>query len=180
VNLEEGNYAVICVIPGADGMPHYQMGMIAPLTVTAGSSNAVAPTADLKIELMEMMFHNLPETLKAGPTTWEVTNSGVAVHEMVVLKLAEGITNEMAVAMIMGEPADATPAATAVATAVAEQAGPPPFSLVGVAAPMSPGCTIYAPLDLEAGNYFTVCFVFDPASGAPHAMIGMQMAFTVA
>lgn len=28
------------------------------------------------IELMEMMFHNLPATLKAGKTTWEVTNIG--------------------------------------------------------------------------------------------------------
>lgn len=45
MNLEEGNYAVICVIPGPDGMPHYQMGMIAPLTVTAGSSDATASTA---------------------------------------------------------------------------------------------------------------------------------------
>ncbi|MGC4107129.1 MAG: hypothetical protein QM753_12445 [Thermomicrobiales bacterium] len=175
MNLEEGNYAVLCLIPGPDGMPHYQMGMIAPLTVTAGTSTAVAPTADLKIELMEMMFHNLPETLAAGPTTWEVTNTGVAVHEMVVLQLAEGVTGEQAIAMLAGIGSDATPEASP----VAEQAGPPPFSLVGVAAPMSPGHTIYAPLDLVPGNYFTVCFVFDPASGMPHALIGMQMPFTV-
>ena len=45
---------------------------------------------------------------------------------------------------------------------------------------MSPGAVNYSILELEAGNYFAICFIPDPASGAPHFAIGMLMPFTVA
>ncbi len=35
-------------------------------------------------------------------------------------------------------------------------------------------------LMLEAGDYFAACLVFDAAAGMPHALMGMQMSFTVA
>ncbi|MGB3327882.1 MAG: hypothetical protein WBA46_02950, partial [Thermomicrobiales bacterium] len=176
MNLEEGNYAVFCAIPGPDGMPHYKMGMIAPLSVTAGTSTATAPTADLKIDLEEMAFKGLPSSLAAGKTTWEVTNAGTVPHEMIVFKLDKGVTGKDVLTMILGPAPGATPEATPVVAG----SGPPPFSLVGVAAPMGVGYTVYPELTLEAGDYFAACLVFDAAAGMPHALLGMQMSFTVA
>jgi len=32
-NLQAGNYALICFIPNAEGVPHFALGMVKPLTV---------------------------------------------------------------------------------------------------------------------------------------------------
>jgi hypothetical protein len=58
--------------------------------------------------------------------------------------------------------------------------GPPPFAMIAGVAPMSPGNTNYLMLDLQAGNYITLCFVPDMATGMPHFMMGMIAGFTVA
>ncbi len=44
---------------------------------------------------------------------------------------------------------------------------------------MNPGQTVWAPLDLTAGDCFAICFVPDTKTGAPHFMLGMIMPFTV-
>ena len=61
-----------------------------------------------------------------------------------------------------------------------EAAGPPPFTAVVGIAPMAPGVTNYAELELEAGDHFAICFIPDFESGAPHFALGMIMPFTVA
>jgi hypothetical protein len=45
---------------------------------------------------------------------------------------------------------------------------------------MSVGVTNWLLLDLEAGDYFAICYVPDPTTGAPHFALGMMMPFTVA
>jgi uncharacterized cupredoxin-like copper-binding protein len=174
VDLPEGTYVLICAIPGPDGMPHYQMGMQAVLEVTTPAAvTAEAPVADATVELMEMMFHGLAPEFAAGPVTLEVVNAGAAIHEMLVMQLAEGFTGDMFMEMVMAPPS-ATPEA-----AMAEQ-GPPPFANIGGVAPMNPGFTNYVPLELTAGEYVAICFVPDTETGAPHAALGMVMPFVVA
>jgi len=58
--------------------------------------------------------------------------------------------------------------------------GPPPFTGIGGVAPLSPGLTNYLLLDLTPGNYLTICFVPDAATGMPHFMMGMLAGFSVA
>jgi uncharacterized cupredoxin-like copper-binding protein len=172
-DLAAGSYVLICAIPGPDGMPHYAMGMQAVVEVTEASAIAERPVTDGKVELMEMMFHGLAPDLAAGTHTWEVVNAGAAIHELIVMQLAPGFTADQFME-ILAAPEGATPEGEAAPS------GPPPFTMVGGVAPMNPEHTNYLPLDLVAGEYVAICFVPDPATGAPHAALGMVMPFTVA
>ena len=174
VDLPAGAYVLICAIPGPDGMPHYQMGMQAVVDVVEPTTSLAAPEAAATVELMEMMFHGMGETYTAGPTTWEVVNAGAAIHELLVMQLAEGFTGEMFMGMVLAPPSEATPAEQAVVPD-----GPPPFAVIGGVAPMNPGETNYLPLELVAGEYVAICFVPDTETGAPHAALGMVMPFVV-
>ena len=174
VDLPAGSYVLICAIPGPDGMPHYQMGMQAVVEVTEPAEALEAPVADATVELMEMMFHGMGDTFAAGPATWEVVNAGAAIHELLVMQLAEGFTSNMFLELVLAPPTEATPGAEA-----ATPAGPPPFAVIGGVAPMNPGETNYLPLELVAGEYVAICFVPDPETGAPHAALGMVMPFVV-
>lgn len=177
-NLEPGQYLVVCAIPGPDGMPHYAMGMYAPLEVTAALSSAAAPKADATVKLVDFGFGMMPMETAAGSHIWEVANAGSQLHELAILQLAPGITFEQIQAMLAAETGAATPA-TSTATAPAAEAGPPPVVGVAGVSPISPGQTNWQVLDLTAGNYVALCFVPDTKTGAPHVALGMIMPFTV-
>jgi hypothetical protein len=155
-------------------MPHYQMGMQAVVEVVEPAAALQAPEAAATVELMEMMFHGMGEGYAAGPTTWEVVNAGAAIHELLVMQLAAGFTGQMFMDLVLAPPAEATPGEEAAAPD-----GPPPFAMIGGAAPMNPGETNYLPLDLVAGEYVAICFIPDAETGAPHAALGMVMPFVV-
>jgi hypothetical protein len=177
--LPLGQYMVICVIPEADGTPHYMMGMQAPLEVVEPTIRAVPPTADMTVELVDFAFEMPSMRVAPGPQIWEVPNVGEQVHELVIFQLAPGVTFEQAQAIFSALPEPgATPAADA-AMASPPAAGLPPFTLVGGVAPMNPGYTNWAVLDLDAGDYIAICFVPDPATGMPHFALGMIMPFNV-
>jgi uncharacterized cupredoxin-like copper-binding protein len=177
-DLLPGQYVLICAIPDDAGVPHYALGMQAVLEVTEGASTSAAPAAVAKVELMEMMFHGLGAEVAAGPQVWEVANVGAAIHEMIVLQMAPGITFDQVQEMILTPP-EATPMDHAEEATPAEM-GPPPVMSVGGVAPMNPEFTNYALFDFAPGEYFMICFVPDQATGAPHAALGMIAPFTVA
>ncbi len=180
--LLPGQYMVICVIPEADGMPHYMMGMHAPLEVTEPAGEAPAPEADVTVELVDFAFEMPEMAIAAGPQLWAAPNVGEQIHEMVILHLNEGVTSDdLQAALQAMDPASAaaTPGA-APASPAAAMSGPPPFFVIGGVAPMNPGYTNWAVLELEAGEYVAICFVPDPESGLPHFALGMIMPFTVA
>ena len=177
-DLEPGRYMVICVIPDAEGVPHYLMGMQAPLEVGEVEGTQAPPEADMTVELVDFAFVMPEMDVAPGQHVWEVPNIGEQIHEMVILQLAEGVTPDQVQAIFQAPPA--TPGAGgATPVAMPEMAGPPPFTVIGGVAPMSPGYTNWAILDLEAGDYIAICFVPDPATGAPHFALGMIMPFTV-
>ncbi len=180
--LDPGTYVVFCVIPNEEGIPHFVLGMISLLEVTQGADAAADPVADGTISMIEMAFDGLPAEVPAGSYVWEIVNNGTQLHEIVVMQLAPGLTAEAALEMFLGPapgatPVAATPVAPPAATPVAEG---PPFVAAFGAAPMSPGATNYAELDLTAGEYLAVCFVPDAETGVPHALMGMVGSFTVA
>ena len=68
VMLEPGNYAMLCFVPGPDGIPHIAKGMVRPLTVTAGTGGrATEPTADVVMKLTDYDFQ-LSKPITAGGT----------------------------------------------------------------------------------------------------------------
>jgi hypothetical protein len=185
LDLAPGNYAIICAIPDENNVPHYQMGMLVPLEVTEATGDLTAPATDAKVELQEFMFHDLPSTVTAGSHIWEVADTGEQVHEFVLYQIvAPGMTFEDVQGIFSAPPStpeastgmdmESTPAAGG-----SPEAESAPFIAIGGTGPMGPGQTNYAVLDLEAGEYFAICFVPDTATGAPHFALGMIMGVTV-
>ena len=164
LNLTPGQYMLLCIIAGADGVPHLAKGMVAPLTVTAADGAAdtiaTAPKADGQVRLLDFSF-SLPPAIKAGPHTWEIKNDGKQPHEMTLIKLAPGKTM-----------AD-------VAAFMAQPAGAPPFADVGGMQGIMPGAAAWLDLNLEPGNYVALCHIPDMASGEEHMHLGMIMPFSV-
>jgi len=180
-DVAAGNYIMMCLIPDTDGIPHVAKGMALPITVTAGAeaSTAPAPQAQGTIELTDFHFAGLPESLPAGQHLWEVKNNGQQLHELVVYRQASGVTFEQVQAILMAEATPATPmAGMDESTPMATEA--PPFEAVTGWAPANPGMSGWVVADLEAGDYFAICFVPDSATGAPHFALGMIQPFIVA
>ena len=97
--------------------------------------------------------------VEAGRTSFVLTNDGHEAHFLLLVKLAEGVTLEQALAtedptgMIEGE------------------------WDTGLAAPGGEDEEVIT-IDLEPGTYGALCFVAGP-DGTPHAFMGMQKEFTV-
>ncbi|MGH2617916.1 MAG: hypothetical protein ACRDJC_22025, partial [Thermomicrobiales bacterium] len=126
-DLEPGQYMVICVIPEADGTPHYMMGMQASLEVTEATGEASPPEADLTVELVDFAFAMPKMAIAAGPQIWEAPNVGEQIHEMVILQLEPDVTfDDVQAALQAFAPPAATPGAAPPASPAA-MTGPPPF-----------------------------------------------------
>jgi uncharacterized cupredoxin-like copper-binding protein len=180
LNLEEGPYVLICEVPGPDGTPHYQMGMLEEIEAKPdGTPVTTPPVAETTVDLVDFAFEGLPPTLTPEQHIWEVKNTGEEPHEMAIFLLSPGVTADAALAMLAGEATGATPAAASATPAAPAASGPPFIEVAGVA-PMDPGQTVWPVLNLAAGDYLTVCFVPDPATGKPHLALGMVGDFTVA
>jgi hypothetical protein len=118
----------------------------------------------------EYEFDGLSATLSAGVTSFDLTNGGTEVHEMVLLRKNDGVT-ETAEELLALPQAEALQKAT----------------LLGTAGPVPAGQTAYVVADLEAGDYIAACFIpvgttsldGPPPDGAPHFTRGMVSEFSV-
>jgi plastocyanin len=164
VDLEAGSYATLCTIPSPDGTPHVHKGMIRPLQVLATdvAEAAEAPDPDFVIEGLDFAF-SLPDDIAPGDYTIRFENAGEEPHEVVVVRLDEGAT-AMDFAAAFGP--DAPP-------------GPPPGQTVGGTVGIEPGDAQSFDVSLENGSYALMCFFINPATGAPHFMLGMSREFVV-
>jgi hypothetical protein len=160
-NLEPGAYAVVCFVDTPDHIPHFAKGMMHPMTVTAPTgAMAALPTADITVSMADYMW-TLSAPLSAGKHVLKLTNTAQQSHEVLVVKLDAGKTQDDL--MKWG----------------ATYQGPPPGAPVGGISGMAPGGEVYLPLDLAPGNYLFVCFLPDAKDGKPHLAHGMIKSFTV-
>jgi len=163
LDLKPGTYALACFIVGSDGVPHLAKGMLKPVQVTQAASvpaGEPAPAVQGTFNMRDFGF-DMPDVLAAGTATYKVTNAGPQPHELNVLKLAPG---KVAQDVLAWENAPS---------------GPPPFEAIGGINGLSPNAAGYMTLDLQPGSYVAICHIPDPASGLPHAHLGMLKAFTV-
>lgn len=160
VDLTPGNYALICFVDTPDKVPHFAKGMVHGFTVTPASTNAMTPTANINLSLVDYAF-NFDKPLTAGRHTIKVTNPSAQDHEIQLVRLAPGKT----MADLQGW--------------VEKMEGPPPGSAVGGVASMKPGTTNYFEVDLSPGEYVAICFVPDNKDGKPHHAHGMARQFSV-
>jgi uncharacterized cupredoxin-like copper-binding protein len=164
VNLQPGDYAVLCFLTGADGIPHFAKGMIKPLTVTAptGATTATKPNTTITITLRDFTFDS-PDSLPAGTNAWGITNAGPQPHEIQVAKLAAGgSAND-----ILNFFSTPTPS------------GPPTFQSVGGFQGIDANGNGSLTLDLTAGQYAFYCAIPDPTNGKRHLQEGMLKQVTI-
>jgi hypothetical protein len=126
--------------------------------------------ASQEVTTVDYAFEGLPDEMPAGPTSFEMTNEGAELHEVIIVRRNEGTTQPLEELLALPE----------------EEVG----SLIteaGATGPVAAGESVYTVADLTPGDYVVVCFVptgmtaFDgpPPDGMPHAMAGMTAEFTV-
>jgi uncharacterized cupredoxin-like copper-binding protein len=159
--LTPGNYAVICVIPGPDGIPHAAKGMIQGFQVTPASTGATLPATADTVHLKDFGFESA-RPMTAGKHAILVVNDGPQQHELVLLKLSPGKSVKD-----FGT------------WAMSGMKGPPPGMPVGGVGVLEAGASAAFDADLAAGDYGYICFVPDAKDGKPHLAHGMVTQFTV-
>ena len=160
MSMPAGNYAMLCFVDVPGGVPHVAKGMERALTVIPSTSTVAAPKADLTLSLSDYSFET-SQPLRAGKQTIEVRNNGPQGHEVELIRLAPGKTQEQLLAWMQ------------------KPNGPPPGSGIGGVAAAAPGAVSYFTADLTPGNYLLICFLPDRKDGKPHFMKGMIKTITV-
>lgn len=160
LQLDAGNYALVCVIPSADGTLHLMKGMARKLTVVPSSAKTALPETDLTVSLSDYTF-GMPDSISAGKHHIRVQNSAPQPHEFFLAKLNDGKTPED------------------LAKWVEKMDGPPPATPIGGTTAFVPGIVNVVSVDLAPGNYGLFCFIPDAKDGKPHVMHGMLRKLTV-
>ena len=161
--LVPGNYAIVCLIPSPDHVPHIAKGMMRPLTVVPAApatATARAPVADIRATMTDYAWELTPN-ITPGKHVIQLENLATQQHEMFIVRLEKGKTP-----MEVAEWAEAPQ-------------GPPPAMALGGSSGMLKGQVIYVPVDLTPGEYALLCFIPDAKDGKPHYRHGMVKAFTV-
>ena len=162
-SVPAGRYAMICVIPSADGKPHVMKGMAKEVIVTPATSSTA--NANVRVSstmtLLDYAFQ-FSQPLKAGRQTIRVKNDAAQPHEVLVVRLQPG-----------KKPAD-------VLAWMEKMEGPPPGAPIGGTTPMARGEENLITMDLTPGEYGLICFAPDAKDGKPHFTHGMMTQFTVA
>ncbi len=164
VDLDPGQYALLCFVPSSDGTPHFMKGMMSELTVTSAESKATPaalPAPDGVIHLADFSF-TTSRPITAGQHSVLVHDGGTQWHELVLFRLDPGKS-----------------AADFVKWAMDGMKTPPPGTFAGGVSPLGPDGRNTALLDFRRGKYLMVCFLEDPKTGKPHLMQGMIQEITV-
>lgn len=161
VNLDPGSYAIVCVIPSRDGVPHLMKGMAVPLTVAGRASDPVLePRADVRMVLRDYAYDITP-SIRAGLRTVRVENVADQPHEVFIVKLAPGKTAQDMLRWIgTGE-------------------GTPPGTPVSGTTLLTKGEVNFLTIDFEPGEYALLCFVPDAGDGREHVSHGMVRQITI-
>lgn len=159
VELTAGEWVLWAESPGAPQAP-------VPVTVTGEApADQPAVSADVRIEMSEYTF-TFPTPLTAGSYVVELANVGEQPHFIGMGRVPDGTTLDDVMALFaMFEDPMATPAAGGLSFE--------DIDIVLDTADQSAGVTAWYTAELEPGTYLAVCFIPDPESGIPHAMLGM-------
>lgn len=160
--LIPGNYLLLCLVIGPDGIPHLMKGMYHPLTVT-GRAGPVRPPSRVQGTITA---HDMTYTLPAvihGHGLYRFRDTDRAdVHELAIVRLHAKATRADVIAWFR------------------RPAGPPPFTSAGGFGAIPPGANGWFLLNLTPGHYAALCYVpDDKAPHLPHAAMGMVDTFTI-
>jgi uncharacterized cupredoxin-like copper-binding protein len=154
LDLAQGEYVFMCLIPDADGLSHAQKGMVAPVTVGEPAEPEALAVPTAKVSLVDFGFSG-PTEYSTGEVV-EVTNNGTQSHELTIYHLDDG----MSVDEFIANGAVGLGAGGATSTRPDER--------------------VQITMPTEAGRYALICFVPN-AEGepVPHFALGMKAEITV-
>jgi plastocyanin len=164
LNLEPGEYAVLCVIHSPDHIPHLMKGMVRPLTVLPGPA-ASAPLVEMPAASVVMVLDDYSfETdrpITPGKHTIRFVNVAAQSHEAIFVRLAPGNTVEEFHHFLH------------------QPVGPPPGKLIGGITNLAPGEENLVEMEFAPGEYGLLCFTPDAKDRMAHVVHGMIKQFSV-
>ncbi|RAQ94098.1 MMPL family transporter [Thermogemmatispora tikiterensis] len=161
LNLSAGEYALLCLVVGNDGVSHVEKGMIRFFSVAAASA-PVTPPASNGVVVMRDSGYVLPAVIStAQALTLRVINQGNEPHEMNIVRLAAGKRLQDLLAFFRSP------------------SGPPPFEEYGGMAALAPNGSGWIKLHLEPGNYALCSLIPDQQTGQLQLERGMIALFSV-
>lgn len=159
MNLTAGQYMMLCFVETAQGVPHLALGMIRPFQVAPPPSPAQTPQADTTVLMRDFSFDS--PTITRGERTLRVVNEGPQIHEMAVIRASAPLPEVVAALMNLED-----------------QPSFPIESYGGLQA-IDARASAWVTMNFTPGTYVFICFIPDPATGLPHAALGMVDAFVV-
>lgn len=157
MELTPGRYLLGCVSRDEDGHRHLVTGESRLVTVSGAASaqRDSAPVMTQEVGMVDFAYVG-PERWTAGTHMLRVANRGQQDHQFRFARLEPGSTLQQWM----------------------ESEGETGVSVVGVSR-LGSGAVAYLPVELPPGTYVAYCLITDPASGRPHALMGMVRAITV-
>lgn len=154
--MEPGNYAMVCFIPDAKGVPHVAHGMAKALTVTPNpNANMNEPAHDITVTMKDYQWE-FSQPLTAGKHTLKLVTAPGQPHEFTLFQLVPGKTS-----------------ADLVKFFETGMKGAPPGKPIGGVSGVAAGIPSFYEVDLAPGDYAVVCFLEDHKDGKPHFAHGM-------
>lgn len=154
--LEPGNYAIVCFIPDAKGVPHVAHGMSKALTVTPNANaNMTEPTADITVTMSDYKW-DFSQPLTAGRHTIKLITAPGQPHEFTLFQLTPGKTAPDILKFVESG-----------------MRGSPPARPIGGVAGVAANRASYYTVDIQPGDYAIICFLEDAKDGKPHFVHGM-------
>lgn len=158
IELEPGNYAWVCFVPGPDGVAHLlkhkqaQAFVVQPRSEDATAPGPLEPTVSLQ---MFDYTYQISAPIRSGKHMIRVENMGVEPHHVLLFKLGAQKT-----------------AADFQSWMRSEMQGDGPATFVGAMAELSKATGAYFEAELSTGEYALVCLVAG-RDEVPHFEKGM-------
>lgn len=171
--MEPGNYVLLCPVEDSTGNPHFVRGEHRTVVVRASAIDASArkaPSATATIRLMDFGF-SVDSQMTAGTHTIRTSNAGVEGHDLVIMRLAQGITLDD-VSRTMNPEAARRTGSSAKPAVPFENLG----TLVGGIAVIHSGMDVFFTVTLTPGDYALLCMTTagDGRSHIEHGMIQLM------
>ena len=161
LELAPGRYAILDLIPGADGVPHVVKGMYRELVVAQSHArHAAEPSASDTLTLADGAFTaRIP--LAPGAHTFRIANTGKRPHEVTFVKLADSASTSDLLRWL------------------SLPTGPPPGEMLGGVFGLRTGEHAFVALELTPGRYALFCSLGGGPGVAPWYARGMLREFVV-
>ena len=161
IELEPGRYAMLCLVPGSDGVPHVVKGMHREMIVVrSGSPAAAEPAATDTLTLSDNAF-TTSAPITAGRHTFRVVNGGSHPHEVTFVRLDTGKQSDDMLRWL-GHPV-----------------GAPPGEMLGGVFGIRTDQHAFVTVDFARGEYLLFCSLLSDADGKPYFTHGMVRQVTV-